>query len=67
MALKNSYLDYKELGVDSLNVECFYDGTVNWYPFQVCFFTIIMVLLKSVSFLLKSLIRRYIYHGGILA
>ncbi|XP_053399141.1 acetylcholine receptor subunit beta-like 1 [Mercenaria mercenaria] len=35
VALKNSYLDYKELGVSSLNVLVYSDGYVEWYPFQV--------------------------------
>lgn len=35
IALKNSFVDYKELGVDTLNVELYADGTVFWYPFQV--------------------------------
>ncbi|WAR30961.1 ACHA6-like protein [Mya arenaria] len=35
IALKNSYLDYKSLGVDELNVENYYDGSMNWFPFQV--------------------------------
>ncbi|KAH3790014.1 hypothetical protein DPMN_168208 [Dreissena polymorpha] len=35
IALKNSNLEYKELGVPSLNVLNRYDGTVEWRPFQV--------------------------------
>jgi len=35
VAMKNSYLDYKELGVKSLNIENWPDGTMKWYPFQV--------------------------------
>ncbi|WAR30960.1 ACH10-like protein, partial [Mya arenaria] len=35
IALKNSYLDYKSLGVNELNIENFHDGSMNWYPFQV--------------------------------
>ena len=39
IALKNSVLDYKELGVKSLNIENYFDGEIAWYPFQVklCF------------------------------
>ncbi|KAH3830722.1 hypothetical protein DPMN_103971 [Dreissena polymorpha] len=35
LALKNSNLDYKELGVPSLNVYNHYTGAVGWAPFQV--------------------------------
>ena len=35
IALKNSVLDYKELGVKSLNIENYFDGEIAWYPFQV--------------------------------
>ncbi|XP_060600265.1 neuronal acetylcholine receptor subunit alpha-7-like [Ruditapes philippinarum] len=35
VALKNSFLEYKELGVSSLNVLVSSDGYVEWYPFQV--------------------------------
>ena len=35
VALKNSMVDYKQLGVASLNVQVTADGEVLWYPFQV--------------------------------
>ena len=35
VALKNSFLEYKELGVSSLNVHVSSNGYVQWYPFQV--------------------------------
>ncbi|XP_053399145.1 neuronal acetylcholine receptor subunit alpha-3-like [Mercenaria mercenaria] len=35
VALKNSFLEYKELGVSSLNVYVDSTGHVEWYPFQV--------------------------------
>ncbi|XP_052790619.1 acetylcholine receptor subunit delta-like isoform X2 [Mya arenaria] len=35
IALKNSYLDYKTLGVDDLYIENYNDGYMVWYPFQV--------------------------------
>jgi len=44
VTLKNSFLDYKELGVDSLKIEVDYTGEVAWYPFQVGTFTSLCVL-----------------------
>ncbi|KAL4234573.1 Neurotransmitter-gated ion-channel transmembrane region [Mactra antiquata] len=35
IALKNSYTEYKELGVKSLNVMVYSSGQIYWYPFQV--------------------------------
>ncbi|KAL4229981.1 hypothetical protein ACF0H5_010370 [Mactra antiquata] len=35
IALKNSFTDYKALGVDTLNVMVESTGHVQWYPFQV--------------------------------
>ena len=35
VALKNSMVDYKQLGVPSLNVDVTSEGEVLWYPFQV--------------------------------
>ncbi|XP_052234642.1 neuronal acetylcholine receptor subunit alpha-6-like isoform X1 [Dreissena polymorpha] len=35
IALKNSNLDYKELGVQTLNIINSNDGNISWYPFHV--------------------------------
>lgn len=35
VALKNSYQEYKQLGVSTLNVQVNSAGYVQWYPFQV--------------------------------
>ena len=44
MALKNSAVDYKQLGVSTLNVYVESTGDVSWYPFQVCGLIIICIL-----------------------
>ena len=36
VALKNSVVEYKELGVSTLNVQVVNTGDIVWYPFQVC-------------------------------
>ena len=35
IALRNSMVEYKQLGVSTLNVNVNNEGIVHWYPFQV--------------------------------